>query len=76
MTVLIPSLVYSALMEFVINPRAAGNGEAVVVSSGLGILAGGGLTFLGMLVGAIVGAALGGFLRWHYNHETKRQEIA
>ena len=66
--IIIPSVIYSYIMEFIVNPNISNNFLAVVVSLVLGCLSGF-VTGLGLfmgIIGAIVGLVLGVILRWLY----------
>ncbi len=63
---LIPSAIYSFLMEHFVNPKITEHLFAVLASSVLGFLSGV-LFGLGLgIIGAIVGLVLGIILRWSY----------
>ena len=66
--IIIPSVIYSYIMEFVVNPNISSNTLAVAVSVTLGCLSGlvTGYGFFMGIIGAIVGLVLGVILRWLY----------
>lgn len=62
----IQSIIYSLLMEFVINPKIKNSLAVVILSSALGGLSGAMLLEPGLVVGAITGMLMGIILRRMY----------
>lgn len=67
----IQSLIYSFVMEFVVNPKIANNFTAVLASMVIGAISGVVLGTVGATIGLIIGFLLGLMLRYLYIKSVK-----